>query len=365
MDELIPTNITYLSRLFSTFFQILSIAGFISSCSKISFPDSESVGAEELVIDSYKIRDGKFFIKELEGEPLVELDPNLLKTFEATIQDGDIIKVVACQMDREGDASSVQNIEKSNGFSVIDGRIFLPGLDPIFVGGMPLGKAKEVIQKEFDIQFDGLEVYVAFEKKTLQKVDLAGMVKKPSVLVDGKKRLFEALSEAQVPVDANFFNSYLVREGFPVPVDMYRLLKKGDMSQNVVLRGGDKIFVAEATASTVMVIGEVNKQGAFGLSSGSLPLKDALAFAGGIKISGNTSAIQIIRGNVLRPKIYTVNIKHVFNLPSASMLLIPGDIVYVSATPIAEWNRFVQLIFPTLTGIELIKKGVSGIITVQ
>ena len=52
-------------------------------------------------------------------------------------------------------------------------------------------------------------------------------------------------------------------------------------------------------------------------------------------------------------------------LPTSSMLLMPGDIVYVAATPITEWNRFIQQIFPTLTGIELFRKGVAGVIAIQ
>ena len=43
------------------------------------------------------------------------------------------------------------------------------------------------------------------------------------------------------------------------------------------------------------------------------------------------------------------------------MLLMPGDIVYVAATPITEWNRFVSQILPTLVGIDLIAKGAKGV----
>jgi len=43
------------------------------------------------------------------------------------------------------------------------------------------------------------------------------------------------------------------------------------------------------------------------------------------------------------------------------MLLIPGDIVYVAATPIAEWNRFVNQLLPTFIGLDLVTKGIKSV----
>ena len=43
------------------------------------------------------------------------------------------------------------------------------------------------------------------------------------------------------------------------------------------------------------------------------------------------------------------------------MLLIPGDIVYVAATPIAEWNRFVNQLLPTFIALDLVTKGIKSV----
>ena len=96
-----------------------------------------------------------------------------------------------------------------------------------------------------------------------------------------------------------------------------------------------------------------------------LSLREALTRAGGIPYTGDKRFIQVVRGNILRPKIYTLNWQHVMRLPTSSLLLMPGDIVYVAATPITEWNRFITQIFPTLTGIELFRKGMSGVVAIQ
>jgi polysaccharide export outer membrane protein len=169
------------------------------------------------------------------------------------------------------------------------------------------------------------------------------------------------MSVARVPTNANFFKSYVIREDALLPVDLYKLMKEGDMAQNIVMRGGDKVYIADAAASSLMVLGEVGKERVVDLPNGFMTLRQALAEAGGIPITGDKAYIQVIRGNILNPKIYTLNWRHVIHLPSDSMLLIPGDIVYVAATPMTEWNRFVTQLLPTLIGVDLVTKGIRGV----
>ncbi len=338
---------------------------FLASCSNTPYKGSQVVGADEFVIDSYKIQKGKFSILEMEGEPLMNLEPELLKEYTNTVANGDSLKVALFHPTRGDLVSSVRAIGEEIGFTVRGGKLTLPELRPIEVVGLKLGEARDKIQEAYDAEIDDVEVFLSFSKRKKKKVELAGMVGISTLPVNGKLRLFEVLSEAKVPPTANLFKSYLVREGKPVPVDMNKLVKRGDMSQNVVMRGGDKLYIAEPSASTLMVMGEVRQERVIDVPNGSLPLRSALAMAGGIPFTGDKGVIQVIRGNILRPKIYTLNWKHVMRLPTSSMLLMPGDIVYVAATPITEWNRFIQQIFPTLTGIELFRKGVAGVIAIQ
>jgi polysaccharide export outer membrane protein len=344
---------------------LVIIGGILVGCSNTPFKGSEVVGADEFVIDSYKIKEGKFSILQMEGYPLMSLDPILLEEYTDTVGDGDVLKIALFQPVRGDLSGAVHSIGEEIGYTVSDGKIRLPDIEPIEVKGLKLGEVREKIQEAYDREIDGIEVFIAFKKRDEKKIELAGLVSQSSIPVNGKKRLFEILAEAKVPTHANLFKSYLIREGEPVPVDMHRLIKEGDMSQNIVMRGGDKIYIAEAGSSSIMVMGEVRKEGVFDLPAGFIPLREALALAGGIPYTGDKGVIQVIRGNILRPKIYTLNWKHVLRLPTTSMLLMPGDIVYVAATPITEWNRFIQQIFPTLTGIELFRKGAAGVIAIQ
>jgi len=355
----------FLSHGFSlALFLILSLAS-LSGCSNAPYKGSDVLGADDFVIDSYKIRAGKFSILEMEGQPLIPLNPEYLEDYKDTVQNGDVLKVALFHPVRSDLVSAVHAIGTTIGYPVREGHVILPELNPIEVVGLTISEAQEKIQNAYDREIEDLEVFLAYEKREERKVQLAGMVATSNIPVNGKLRLFEALSIAKVSPNANLFKSYMVRNGKPVSVDMHKLMKEGDSSQNIVMRGGDKIYIAQASASKLMVMGEVRKECVIDVPSGFMTLREALAVAGGIPFTGDKGFIQVIRGNILRPKIYTLHWKHVMRLPTSSMLLMPGDIVYVAATPITEWNRFITQIFPTLTAIELFRKGVSGVVAIQ
>ena len=71
-----------------------------------------------------------------------------------------------------------------------------------------------------------------------------------------------------------------MRQAQLLPVDMNQLMKNGDMSQNIVMQGGDKIYIADASSSTVMMMGEVTHRGLINLPQGFLPLREASSSSG-------------------------------------------------------------------------------------
>ena len=132
------------------------------------------------------------------------------------------------------------------------------------------------------------------------------------------------------------------------------------MLQNVVMCGGDKVYIAETGAASLMVMGEVGQECVIPLTRGYTSLRHALAQAGGSPYTGDKSYIQVIRGNIAKPKIYTVSWEHVIHLPNDSLLLMPGDIVYVAAKPITEWNRFISQLLPSFGGLEAVRSSCSS-----
>lgn len=338
------------------------LISLVVACSNAPYKGRDVLGADEFVMDSYKIREGKFSILEvMQGKDVAPLNPDLLNPYVDLIHEGDVLHVALFHPTRTDLMTSVSNLSQTIGFRVQEGQIVLPDLDPIEVKNLSLEAARVKIQTKYQEQIRDVQIFLTFQDRIERKVELAGLVQLSTIPVDGRMRLFETLALAKVPTTANFFRSYLVRDQAMIPVDFYKLIKEGDMNQNVVMRGGDKVYIAEASDSTIMVLGEVGKECSLDIPNGFMTLRKALAEAGGIPYTGDKSYIQVIRGNVLHPKIYTLNWKHVIHLPNDSMLLIPGDIVYVAAKPLTEWNRFVNQILPTLVGLDLISKGINSI----
>jgi polysaccharide export outer membrane protein len=357
-DFIISSFLKPLQKLF-VLFLLLGVA--VSSCTNPPYRGCEVVGAEDFVMDSYRIREGKLSILSMEGKDFEELSPELLEEYTDVINNGDVLQIVVYHPTRTDLVESVQRIGQIIGFRVADGQIVLPDLPPVTVEGLTLGQAQAAIERLYREQIKDVSVFITYKDRTLRKMELAGLVQVPSIPVDGRLRLFEALSIAKVPTNANLFKSYVVRDNSLLPVDLLKLLKEGDMTQNVVMRGGDKVYIADPSASTLMVLGEVCKERVVDVPDGFITLRKAIGEAGGILPSGDRAYIQIIRGSILHPKIYTLNWKHVVRLPNDSMLLIPGDIVYVAARPLSEWNRFVNDLLPTFIALDLVTKGIHSV----
>lgn len=333
------------------------IINLIVGCSSPPYQGKELVGADEFVFDSYKIKLGKFSILEMEGQQVNQLTEALLQEHPDVIENGDVFNIAIYHPSRQDMMQAVQSIGSQIGFQVIDGKIVLPDLEPICVEGLTIEAARANIQQAYAAQIADVEVFLSYKDRREKRVELIGQVVSSSVVVDGKTRLFDVLAQAKLPPDANLFKSYVVRHSQLLPVDMHKLIKEGDMSQNIVMAGGDKIYIAEPASSTVMMLGEVTQRGLVNLPNGYMSLREAIAKAGGIPFTGDRAYIQVIRGNILKPKIYTLHWKHIIHLPTDSMLLMPGDIVYVAATPITEWNRFISQLFPSFTAIDWFGKG--------
>jgi polysaccharide export outer membrane protein len=340
---------------------VLLLLAAVASCTNPPYRGNEVLGADEFVMDSYRIREGKFSILQMEGKNYEQFSQELLQDYKDTINEGDVLQVAIYHPTRADLAASVDQIGQTVGYRVMDGKLQLPDLESVEVKDLTLSEARSLIQTQYREQIRDIDVFVAYKDRIKKKVELAGLVQVPNIPVDGRLRLFETLSIAKVPTNANLFKSYVVRDDALLPVDLYKLLKEGDMTQNIVMRGGDKVYIADPSASTLMVLGEVGKERVVDVPDGFMTLRKAIAEAGGIAHTGDKSFIQIIRGNILHPKIYTLHWEHVVRLPNDSMLLIPGDIVYIAATPITEWNRFVNQLIPTFIALDLVTKGIKSV----
>jgi len=322
---------------------------FLAGCARHHFNYCVE-GAQEFVIESYQIREGKLAILEMEGECLFSLPEEAMWEYEDVISEDDILTVVLYHAKRKDLMEAIQLINQTIGFRVYEGTISFPDIPSIRVAGLTLSEARDKIQDVYREEIPEIDIFLSYRDRLSRKVDLTGLVAIPSVPVDGKIRLYEVLSRAHLPPEANLFTSYVEREGEKLPIDFHRLLVEGEMCQNIVMRGGDKIFIGSPRDGRALVMGEVLRPIPIEMPYGFISLREALVMAGGIPFTGNKNTIQVIRGGVVNPKIFVLSWKHITHLPNDSLLLIPGDTVYISETPITSWNRFISQLLPSFQG---------------
>ena len=86
------------------------------------------LGADEFVLDSYKIKQGKFSILEMEGKSNSEFSPELLEEHPDVIENGDVLNIAIYHPSRQDIIQAVQAIGAQIGFKVTDGNVILPDL---------------------------------------------------------------------------------------------------------------------------------------------------------------------------------------------------------------------------------------------
>ena len=83
-----------------------------------------------------------------------------------------------------------------------------------------------------------------------------------------------------------------------IKVNLQQLLENGDLSQNVPIRGGDVIHVAERVTDTVYVLGGVTRAGAFVIPPRQeLRVTQVFAWAGGPLRTANADKGMLFRYN--------------------------------------------------------------------
>lgn len=330
---------------------ILSLLLLLVSCSKRPICDFEVMGLCEFAEDSQIALEGKYGIMELEGK-CTEIDEGMLAEYADLIAEDDRLNIAVYHPSRSDIMISIAELcQKIGGFRVQNGYVQLPGYDPVKVAGLSLNQAREKLTEEMRRDLKDVEVFIVFASRPTHKVEVSGMALLADIPVDGKVRLYEILAKAKIPPNANLHGSYVLRDGQFIKVDMVRLIKQGDMSQNIVMMPQDKVYIASPDDASILVMGEVGRVGLIPLLKGSMSLREALVLSGGIPYSGDKENINVIRSNNECTKIFVLSWCDLIHYPADQQLLVPGDVVYVSAKPITEWNRFMDDLKPTLLNL--------------
>lgn len=310
---------------------------------------------------------------------MAALDPALLQRpdLEYRLGPGDLLLVEVV-----GDLST-----RSRTIVGPDGKIYfnvLPGID---VWGLSLSQAREKL-------VEGMQKFVREPQPislTLlgaesQRIWVLGRLNKPGVYrLSGPMTLLEAISEAGGPSPASAFatmsgsmslagsarngatdeaadlgRSFVIRQGRMLPVDFQKLLREGDMSQNIFLQPDDFVYLPSGRVGNVHVLGAVATPRAVDYTN-QLSLVQSVAQAGGTLRDAYPTHVAIVRGSLHEPKVAVVDFNAIVRGLAPDVTLEPQDIVYVPHSPYRVLNRYVDLILDTFVRTIGVNEGARAV----
>ncbi|WP_447751356.1 SLBB domain-containing protein [Sphingopyxis fribergensis] len=178
-----------------------------------------------------------------------------------------------------------------------EGRIFVPRVGAIAVGGIRYGDLHGVIERQVSRQYRGFNLEVAIGRQHGITVYVTGFAARPgSYTASSLSTLVNAVLAAGGPAAGGSFRSIQLRRGGQLvsDFDLYDLLLKGDKRGDAVLQNGDVIYIAPA-GEEVAVIGSVNRQAIFELAPDET-LTDAVLYSGGVNSVADNSRLMVLNG---------------------------------------------------------------------
>ncbi len=231
------------------------------------------------------------------------------------------------------------------------GRIQYPLIGLVPVDGLTEEEARAVLTKKLAKYLAGPNVTLRVQSFRSKRVYIDGEVKAPGLqaINDIPMTLVEALNRAGglLPT-ADQSRIVLERGQQRYRVNLRDLVQKGINPGLVMLRPGDVVRVQSRDESKVFVSGEVITPKALTMHDGRLTLNEALGESGGISpLSGDARQVYVVRKTSERTRVFRLDAREASSLALAEAFeLRPKDIVYVAATPLANWNRNLSLLFP-------------------
>jgi polysaccharide export outer membrane protein len=188
-------------------------------------------------------------------------------------------------------------------------------------------------------------------------VTVTGDVKSPGRLPisDDPLTLVRAISLSEgVTANADLTAVRVVRGKQQYQIDVESYLQRGELSQNMLLKGGDVVHVPDQTINQVYLLGELRSPKSLPMKKRRMTLAQAVGNAGSTTRDSDIRKVFVIRGlgetSNVKFNVYQVNLETVEGVVLAGRFpLQPRDVVYVSTNSLTKFSRVLDKFFPYLT----------------
>ncbi|MBR2470351.1 MAG: polysaccharide biosynthesis/export family protein [Fibrobacter sp.] len=240
-----------------------------------------------------------------------------------------------------------------------DGKLFYPYAGELQAAGLTAQELRQEITKRLsDKILNDPQVDVRVSEYNSLKAVVSGEVKNPGYAFFSEAPMTIPMAIAEV----GGFNQYAdpagmqLRRGDKVyKINYLEAFKKQLPLDKMLLKPDDQLYVPALSQTQrenrAYVMGEVQKVGLVDLVNGKVNLVEALSAAGGLQaLNASSRSIYVIRNTSdKRIDVFNLNAKNAMALAMAERFdLDAHDIVYVDASGLATWNRFISLILPSV-----------------
>lgn len=240
-----------------------------------------------------------------------------------------------------------------------DGTIFYPHVGILHVAGLRVTEIRDEITRRLRTYIERPQVDVTVAAFRSKRIYVTGAVKQPGTLpiTNVPLTLLDAINQSGgLSEDADWQRVLVSRRGSERVFNLRQLYQQGDTSQNLLLQPGDLVHIDYSDANKVFVLGEVGKPQSLIMGQQGMSLAEALADSGGWNENrSDARGIFVLRRSTSsRHAIdaFQLNARQATALVLADQFpLQERDIIYVTAAPVARWNRVLNLVTPSLMSL--------------
>ena len=243
-----------------------------------------------------------------------------------------------------------------------DGTISLKLVGEVKISGLTLPEAAALIEKKYSKYIYNPKVSMIPRELKSANITIMGKIAAPgNYEIKTDMRLTDAIAEAGGFATAYFHGNtveaadlttaYMIRDNRVLAVDLYELIRKGNMLHNIPLLDGDYIYIPSLINQIVYILGNIMGPGEIYYKE-NMTVMQVIIYAGGYKDVVPTSQVIVLRGGLNHPRIFKIDTKAILKGDIQDFPLKANDIVYLPLDPLTNFNRIVNKILPALRAVQ-------------
>ena len=251
-----------------------------------------------------------------------------IKHREYRLMPGDVIEVSVFGIDELKDLTGTIDAR---------GKVSLPLVGSVKLGGLTLPEAKEILEKTFKEYVDNPKVSLEIKEYNGYRISVLGAVNKPDVYsLKGTRTVLDALALAGgLKKDASktvILTHMEAKKQNSIIIDLNKLIEQWNIMDDLMLCPGDIVYVPKA--KNIFVDGFVKHPDAYPMTE-PVTLSQAISKAGGMLIDADPNKVAIYRKSFSGSRrIIYADMDKIRNGDERDIPLEPEDVVVVPSSAV-------------------------------